>query len=868
MSKHLNSTTLTITALLAFNLLVNFRILQSGYFNDDIINSQVPGIVPYIFDTIFDLTKFYFLEWVNNQGRFFPLGWYGYYVFGYLDTLLAYKAFCLSSIIFSIFLFGYFVYELCQSKKLAYLVILISPVLFQYRFYFDPFLSWGSFMQIMLVYTCISLICLIKYARTKKTGFLIVSLLFYIFSLLTYEIAYSFFLFHIIIISYTNRKTASDSTTSIMAAVPFVVVAFVCAGISLYLRSQATGIANSYTINWNLFSILKTFGYQISAALPLVYNYTGRTIFQFSSLNFIISDWKNLILIISLPLLLIYILRFEKSRLHGQKNKNLLLATIVGFLFICLPASLIALSPKIQGQLAFGVGYIPVYIQYFGTSLVLAIIVGTTHRKWLKSFLLMFIMITALHHSQSNSAVVDAVNKTYQYPRELLETFLKDSEFKAVQDHSTIIFNKPNHLHNKAFLNMHTGKKLNVEIGNGRILDPSTNSGQYYVQTQYNYPDAIVQFSRHSDLRDQSNLLETVQTRYKHIDVWKRNKEGKDLILPRFSDGRVTIYHAGGEYLPFPVRSNRKTFSIELLVKPEPRNGLYAHIIGNHPGSQDYAGFVFHLYDPEKSIYAFKVGNRKRWSKRICTSIIPEQWNYLVINLMRNKTTIFHNGNEVASEHFNIEINDGDYLVSVGDWFFKDRGFKGDIAEVRISSQGLGRFAIQRNWELVQQKQIPPDKKMDKVIHDDAMSIKGRCQIDNEEVFYFARIGLPGFVDTIKGLSGREAWGRWSDANDNESVKIAFKSPFPKNFFLILKAWAFGPNVGREILFKVGSNTKTLVLTEAMTEYRLLFEDVDPGSHVLEITPPTPKSPRDLGISNDTRKLGIGFERLSIRKRM
>ena len=220
MRKYLNPTTYILLALFGFNLLINLKVLQSGYFNDDMINSQVPGVVPFVFDSIFDLTKYYFSEWIRNQGRFFPLAWYGYYVFDFFDTLIAYKLYCIFFITVSNFVFGYFVYQISQSKELSYLVILITPVLFQYRLYHDPILSYGGLMQLILIYTILSLILLVKYLKTKNIIFLVGSVMFYLFSLLTYEITYTFFLLHVLIVWRYRKKTTTSRFGTLITILP------------------------------------------------------------------------------------------------------------------------------------------------------------------------------------------------------------------------------------------------------------------------------------------------------------------------------------------------------------------------------------------------------------------------------------------------------------------------------------------------------------------------------------------------------------------------------------------------------------------------------------------------------------------------
>jgi len=43
----------------------------------------------------------------------------------------------------------------------------------------------------------------------------------------------------------------------------------------------------------------------------------------------------------------------------------------------------------------------------------------------------------------------------------------------------------------------------------------------------------------------------------------------------------------------------------------------------------------------------------------------------------------------------------------------------------------------------------------------------------------FAHAWLPPFVNSVKGLSAREPWGRWSDASMHPYIEIRFRHPLP-----------------------------------------------------------------------------------------
>ena len=122
--------------------------------------------------------------------------------------------------------------------------------------------------------------------------------------------------------------------------------------------------------------------------------------------------------------------------------------------------------------------------------------------------------------------------------------------------------------------------------------------------------------------------------------------------------------------------------------------------------------------------------------------------------------------------------------------------------------------------------------------------------------------GLPEFVEDVKGLSWIEPWGRWSDANLRRNVIIRFMDPLPRAFTLMLRGQAFGPNAEQPVTIRIGRETETITLSSNMEDRHVRFDLGDRAEREIEITPPVPVAPRDLSVSHDTRRLGIGLERI------
>jgi phosphoglycerol transferase len=106
-------------------------------------------------------------------------------------------------------------------------------------------------------------------------------------------------------------------------------------------------------------------------------------------------------------------------------------------------------------------------------------------------------------------------------------------------------------------------------------------------------------------------------------------------------------------------------------------------------------------------------------------------------------------------------------------------------------------------------------------------------------------------------LSFREDWGRWTDGSP---VQFKFIEGLPRNFvFTIKTTGAFGPIVGKNIQVVAGDSKQQFVAAADKQIIEMSFKNVSPGSDTVVIILPNPPSPKQLGLSDDARNLGIGI---------
>ena len=141
--------------------------------------------------------------------------------------------------------------------------------------------------------------------------------------------------------------------------------------------------------------------------------------------------------------------------------------------------------------------------------------------------------------------------------------------------------------------------------------------------------------------------------------------------------------------------------------------------------------------------------------------------------------------------------------------------------------------------------------------------------VDNDirykaDSFIFNVAGAPEEVKSFSGISRPESWGRWSNAQLGEQVKIEYQHPLPKQFDLVITAKAYGTNANKPIPVRVGKSEQILTLGNDVTTSTLHFDNPSDAS-TLVIVPPDPQSTNEGNIlGHSPRQLGIGMVEIKV----
>ena len=125
----------------------------------------------------------------------------------------------------------------------------------------------------------------------------------------------------------------------------------------------------------------------------------------------------------------------------------------------------------------------------------------------------------------------------------------------------------------------------------------------------------------------------------------------------------------------------------------------------------------------------------------------------------------------------------------------------------------------------------------------------------------FSEKKIPAEIRSLSGFSEAESWGRWTDGG---KASIEFSHLLPLHFRLNAHvAHVFNNNSKTAVLVRVGAEERSILVSAPNTMISLEFQ-TNIQSKVIEIIPPQPQSPKQLGLSDDPRMLGLGFSRVEI----
>jgi hypothetical protein len=141
---------------------------------------------------------------------------------------------------------------------------------------------------------------------------------------------------------------------------------------------------------------------------------------------------------------------------------------LVGSGFLVLPNTLIALAPKHQAGIAWGEGYLPVYMSAVGVSLLVAVAIQASGRSnWVRGRAAPITLAMALAigfaggvNFDNNRVTVEALNRMRSYPAQVTAQALSAGLLASVPDGAWVLSNMATAWQTTDFYRLHGGKSF------------------------------------------------------------------------------------------------------------------------------------------------------------------------------------------------------------------------------------------------------------------------------------------------------------------------------------------------------------------------------------------------------------------------
>jgi hypothetical protein len=472
-------------------LIFIYPILNSGYYGDDSLNS-------FIGSTMAERGISFSEQYIINLLAFLPsrlsiLHFY-HWVFLLFTDLTTYKLY--TSAIFAVALAStYLVIKAFLKNSSLPLLITVFILLIgvQFREYGDPVLVFHGGTSICLIFINLSILTYIKYLNCNIKIYLFWSLLLFVLACLTYELIYPFCLIYFLISIVVGGKSKRDAAKYLsMFATPVLILTLqnIISRILIEIPKDVSdpSFHKAYEVSTNIGEILLVFVKLLVASFPLsnlIINPFGTLTLDNLLVN---SNFKLLIILLSLIFGVLFYYSLECLYKKKTENNevtpagNNLLLIIFAIMLLVVPNGIIALSPKYQGEIIWGSGYVSVYFGYFGVSIIICYaiqgVLRIIEKRWILIYFSIFLGVTAAANFLANNKTVEVLNNFWKHPRTVAEESLKRGILSELETRSGYLLINNNYPWDvTSFIHKYSEKFLDQEQytgAEGRFLGVKT----------------------------------------------------------------------------------------------------------------------------------------------------------------------------------------------------------------------------------------------------------------------------------------------------------------------------------------------------------------------------------------------------------
>jgi hypothetical protein len=461
---------------LAFSIFC-YPLINSGYYGDDALNS-------FIGSTMAERGVSLAEQYIINLHAFLPsrlsLLHFYHWVFLLFTDLTTYKLYSSTVVVAALITTFFVINAFVKNSRLPILITIFTLLIgIQFREYGDSVLTFHGATSISLILLNLSILTFVKYLKCSKKLFLVCSIILFIFACFCYELIYPFcFIYFVVSITLGNKSVRQAGKYLSLFATPVVLLTLqnIISRVLIAVPKDVSdpNFHKSYEVSLNLGAIFLVFAKEFVASLPL----SNLFINPFGSLaitNLLVSrNFILLLVILTLVSSTIFYYTLEDIKKPSRDDRttglrqNYLLIIVFAIMLLVVPNGIIALSPKYQGEIIWGSGYVSIYFGYFGVGILICLAIYALltkfNRRWIVLALSLFLGVAATANFTANNKTVEVLNTFWKHPRTVAEESLQRgllSEMETGAAYMLINNNYPWDV--TSFIHKYSGKFLNQE---------------------------------------------------------------------------------------------------------------------------------------------------------------------------------------------------------------------------------------------------------------------------------------------------------------------------------------------------------------------------------------------------------------------
>lgn len=396
-------------------------LIYTGFNGDDSYNTQIAGRMIDESISLRELILSQTRDWFLNNKRILLSYFFIYPVFYYFDSYLYIKVITIGFVFFSIALFYKFFYSIIKNKSFVFLTSFIILVSIQLRNWHDPILIFPShLLPYLAVIFFLSLLAFDKYLKNNKLIFLFISLFLFTWSIGSYEIniVLTPLYFLLCFLHKPNLVFVFKKSLGHILIIFLYFIFYIIAEFSF--PAESTNAYPTFS-SFNFLLFTQAFLIQLTSAFPFSYLFAN-----YSNIEINLYFFDYVILFFSAVILFQILIKLSNHEIEKRKLNFLFFSSLILFIFPVIPAALSSHQNEIISS-GFGYGYITVYYQYFGFSILISLIIYKFSKLFKDSFVkkicLSILSITLafflILNTSTNRFVALQTNFAHKFPQEL-----------------------------------------------------------------------------------------------------------------------------------------------------------------------------------------------------------------------------------------------------------------------------------------------------------------------------------------------------------------------------------------------------------------------------------------------------------------